>query len=129
NQHVSNYYADPPGSPDVPDSNHPPHATGEMGSNAPYGQRLLARVIDDYAAKQPDRAWVTVSRSDDLTQGFIDITFRRFAKAIDRTAFWLEDRLGASHGSFETFVYAGDKDIRYPIMAVAAVKVGRKVRH
>lgn len=98
-----------------------------MGSDGAFGQRLLARVIDDCAAKQPDRVWAAVPRSSDLTQGFVDITFRQFAKASDRAAFWLEDCLGASNGSFETFAYAGDKDIRYPIMAVAAVKVGRKV--
>lgn len=98
-----------------------------MGSTAPYGQRLLARVIDDYAASQPDRTWAAVPRSADLRQGFRDITFKQFANAISRAAFWLEDRLGVSNGSFEAFAYAGDKDLRYPIIAVAAVKVGRKV--
>ncbi|KAL9053698.1 MAG: hypothetical protein Q9206_003833 [Seirophora lacunosa] len=94
-----------------------------MGSTAPYGQRLLARVIDDYAASQPDRTWAAVPRSADLRQGFRDITFKQFANAISRAAFWLEDRLGVSNGSFEAFAYAGDKDLRYPIIAVAAVKV------
>ncbi|KAL8898242.1 MAG: hypothetical protein Q9207_006806 [Kuettlingeria erythrocarpa] len=98
-----------------------------MASTEAYGQRLLARVIDEYAGTQPDRAWAAIPRSDDLTQGFRDITFRQFAQAIDRAAFWLEDRLGASDGSFETFAYAGDKDLRYSIIAVAAVKVGRKI--
>lgn len=98
-----------------------------MASNEAYGQRLLARVIDDYAANQPDRVWAAIPRSNDLTQGFRHITFRQFAQAIDRAAFWLEDHLGASDGSFETFAYAGDKDLRYSIIAVAAVKIGRKV--
>lgn len=98
-----------------------------MGSSGAYGQRLLARVIDDHATKQPDRAWAAVPRSSDLSQGFVDITFKQFANAINRAAFWLEGRLGASDGSFAAFAYAGDKDLRYSIMAVAAVKVGRKV--
>ncbi|KAL8668541.1 MAG: hypothetical protein Q9168_006833 [Polycauliona sp. 1 TL-2023] len=98
-----------------------------MGSNGAHGQRLLVLVIDDYAADQPDQAWAAVPRSNDLSQGFLDISFKQFAKAINRAAFWLDDRLGASHGSFETFAYAGDKDLRYAIMAVAAVKVGRKI--
>lgn len=98
-----------------------------MASTGAPGQRLLASLIDCYAENEPDRPWVAIPRSNDFSQGFLDINYRQFANAIDRAAFWLEGVLGASQGSFETFAYAGEKDIRYPILAVAAVKVGRKV--
>ncbi|KAL8827612.1 MAG: hypothetical protein Q9191_003075, partial [Dirinaria sp. TL-2023a] len=94
----------------------------------PYGQRLLATVIDYYADHEPDRVWVSVPLDDaDLARGFKDITYKQFADAIDRAAWWLEQTLGVcSEGTFETFAYSGDKDVRFPILGVAAVKVGRK---
>ncbi|KAL9017666.1 MAG: hypothetical protein Q9185_005000 [Variospora sp. 1 TL-2023] len=98
--------------------------------NDAYGERLVVSLIDEYALNEPNRPWVAIPRSDDnLADGFVDITFEQFAKAINRAAAWLDQVLGASDGSssFETFAYAGEKDIRYPIMAVAAVKTGRKI--
>ncbi|KAL8978547.1 MAG: hypothetical protein Q9177_006376, partial [Variospora cf. flavescens] len=99
--------------------------------NDAYGERLVVSLIDEYALNEPNRPWVAIPRSDDnLADGFVDITFGQFAKAINRTAAWLDQVLGASDGSsssFETFAYAGEKDIRCPIMAVAAVKTGRKL--
>ncbi|KAL8806333.1 MAG: hypothetical protein Q9200_005078 [Gallowayella weberi] len=91
------------------------------------GQRLLASVVEQRAQNEPNRPWAMIPRSEDLTTGFIDITYRQFANAIDRAAFWLERVLGESQQPFETFAYVGQKDIRYPIIAVAAVKSGRKV--
>ena len=94
----------------------------------PHGQRLLATVIDYYADNEPDRVWVSIPLDDaDLARGFKDITYKEFADAIDRAAWWLEETLGASNGTFETFAYSGEKDVRFPILGVAAVKVGRKV--
>ncbi|KAL8834221.1 MAG: hypothetical protein Q9170_003852 [Blastenia crenularia] len=98
-----------------------------MASTNPYGQRLIPSLIDHYSITEPDRPWGATPRSDDLTKRFVGITYRQFATAINRTAFWLEECLGASHGDFQTFAYAGEKDIRYPIIAVAAVKIGRKI--
>ncbi|KAL8646101.1 MAG: hypothetical protein Q9210_006319 [Variospora velana] len=92
-----------------------------------YGERLLVSLIDEYALNEPNRPWAAIPRSDDnLADGFVNISFGQFAKAINRAAVWLDQVLGASDGSFETFAYAGEKDIRYPIMGVAAVKTGRK---
>lgn len=96
-------------------------------SNRAYGKRLLVSLIDEYASNEPNRPWAAIPRSNHLADGFVDIPFEKFARAIDRAAAWLDQVLGASDGSFETFAYAGEKDIRYPIFVVAAVKTGRKV--
>lgn len=93
-----------------------------------YGERILASVIDHYAKHEPDRPWVSIPIDEnDLEKGFRDITYKQFSTSISRAAWWLEKTLGVSNGTFETFAYSGEKDIRFPILAVAAVKVGRKV--
>ncbi|KAI9869696.1 MAG: hypothetical protein M1830_005206 [Pleopsidium flavum] len=92
-----------------------------------YGERLIASVIDYYAKKEPGRVWASVPRSEDLSKGFTDITYKQFANAINHACWWLESNLGKSNGGFEVFAYAGPKDQRFPILAVAAVKVGRQI--
>lgn len=93
----------------------------------PIGRRLLAATIDHIAENEPNRSWVSVPVNEDLSHGFKDISFKQFAEAINRAAWWLEQTLGVNNGNFETFAYAGEKDVRFPILAVAAIKVGRKV--
>ncbi|RDL36935.1 uncharacterized protein BP5553_04368 [Venustampulla echinocandica] len=97
-------------------------------STTSYGRRLIVSLIDTYAEETPQRIWASVPRNEsDLTEGFVDITFREFANAINNAAWWLDSILDSGRGDFETFAYAGPKDIRYPVLAVAAVKVGRKI--
>ena len=92
------------------------------------GRRLLASTIDYIAQNAPERSWVSVPRDDDnLSQGYVDITFRQFSSAVNRSAKWLDATLGQSRGDFEAFAYEGPKDVRLPVLAVAASKVGRKV--
>lgn len=92
-----------------------------------YGRRLLASLVDHHAQNEPDRVWASFPIRDDPKEGFRDVTYKELAEAIARAAWWLDRTLGVSNGIFETFAYSGDKEIRYPILAVAAVKVGRKV--
>lgn len=90
--------------------------------------RLLVTAIDQIARSQPQRTWVTVPKDeDDLSNGFVDITFKQFSNAINHAAAWLHSNLGPSSGSFDTFAYEGPNDVRAAILTVAAVKVERKV--
>jgi hypothetical protein len=89
----------------------------------------MATTIDNIASSDPHRPWISIPRNDDdLTKGFIDISFKQFSNGINHAAAWLDSRLGPTTGSFETFAYEGPKDARAYIITVAAVKVGRKVR-
>ncbi|KAL8640786.1 MAG: hypothetical protein Q9228_002325 [Teloschistes exilis] len=101
-----------------------------MGSNPTtspqFGQRLLPTLIDQLAKDRPDDLFALVPKSNDLNDGFRDITLRDFATCINSVAFWLEDNLGRST-SFETLAYIGPFDPRYFILALAAAKVGYKV--
>lgn len=94
-----------------------------------YGKRLIVSLIDQYAADEPEKLYASVPRNEeDLSQGFKDITYSQLANAINHASWWLESTLGKSYGNFETFAYVGPKDLMYPILAVAAAKVGRQVR-
>ena len=97
-----------------------------MGSTAPHGNRLLPITIDDIAENKPEKLFGCIPRTSDPRDGFVDVTFADFARAVDRAAWWLEESLGKST-TFETLAYLGPSDIRYFILAVAASKVGYKV--
>ncbi|KAK5020419.1 hypothetical protein LTR60_000533 [Cryomyces antarcticus] len=93
-----------------------------------YGKRLLPVLIDRSAQTDHDRVYASISTaSDDVVKGFRDITYKQLSNAIDHAAFWLDGQLGKSQVDFETFAYFGPRDLRYPILTVAAAKVGRKV--
>ena len=85
-------------------------------------------MIDYYAVDSPDKVYASIPRSQDICEGFRDVTYKQLANAIDHAAWWLDDQLGEFNSSFETFAYSGKKDLMYPILAVAAAKVGRTVR-
>lgn len=90
------------------------------------GQRLLPSLFDDIAESDPNRLFVSVPRSANLHDGFRDVTYHNFARAIDRCSRWMEGRLGTSQ-TFKTITYIGPFDLRYPIILLAAVKTGHKV--
>ncbi len=92
-----------------------------------YGRRLVPVIIDEAARDTPDRTYAAIPRSSDLSEGFQDITYKRFANAINRVSFWLDSQFGKSDAP-ETFAYAGPKDLRYTILTVAAIKTGCEVR-
>ena len=92
-----------------------------------YSRRLVPTVVDEIARSEPGKVYAAIPvSSGDLDAGFRDITFAQFASAINGAAWWLERELGKS-SEFRTLAYLGPNDIRYPIIAIAAVKVGYKV--
>lgn len=93
------------------------------------GKRLIVATIDALVESNPDRVCFSIPQDDrDLSKGFRDITCRQFANAINHAAHWLESTLPTpDNTSFEVIGYQGPNDLRYPILAVAAAKVGKQV--
>jgi len=91
------------------------------------GQRLLPTLIDEIARSDPERPFAAIARTTKPEDGYDDVTFYRFAKAIDRCAWWLENKLGKGAGH-ETIAYIGSLDLMYHIVTLAAVKTGHTVR-
>lgn len=91
---------------------------------------IVASAIDSRAeSKYAESAVFHVPRDEnDLSQGFNHITWKQFANAINHAAWWLESNVGPkTSDKFEVFAYQGPNDLRYPILAVAAAKVGKQV--
>lgn len=96
------------------------------------GQGLLPSTIDDLAKAESPRTYASIPHDDyDLSKGFRDVDYSAFANAINYAAHWLDRTLGSVAGDddsyFPTFSYEGPKDLRFPILTVAAIKTHRKV--
>ena len=90
------------------------------------GNRLLPAVLDYNGTVTPNRIYASIPRSQDIDEGFRDLTCRDVLHAVDAFAWWLTDRYGRSE-SFETIGYVGLNDLRYPMFFYAAMKAGYKV--
>jgi len=55
---------------------------------------LLPVVLNETAANEPTRIFVSVSKSSNIFKGFRDIDYGMFAKAVDKFAFWLREQVG-----------------------------------
>ena len=98
-----------------------------FNGSSKYGRRLVPSVIDETAQSEPEKVYAAIPMSPgDLDAGYRDITFGQLASAVNGVAWWLEKELGKS-SDFKTLAYLGPNDLRYPIVAIAAVKVGYKV--
>lgn len=62
----------------------------------------------------------------DVSQGYQDIDFASFSRAINRFAWWIETKCGRG-ANFPTLAYLGIQDVRYHIVQMAAIKCGYKV--
>ncbi|KAF1849275.1 acetyl-CoA synthetase-like protein [Cucurbitaria berberidis CBS 394.84] len=91
----------------------------------PYGRRLIPTIVDHNAKTQPDRACFSIPRSEVLQDGFRDISWRTYANAINKTAHFIQGKIGRS-SSFETVMYLGFPDLRAFLVLVALIKTGHK---
>ena len=92
-----------------------------------HGRRLLSAVIDERAQRGHHRPYASVPNSDNVKDGYRDVSYRQFANCINRGAHWLTEHVSRSV-DLETVVYIGAFDLRYQILAMAAVKSGHVVR-
>ncbi len=64
-------------------------------SGAPdYGRRLLPQIIDELAASHPEQSLFSLSTMVKNVLEFREVSARQFAQAIDKTAWWLQDKVG-----------------------------------
>ena len=92
----------------------------------PIGSRLLPQIADAFAKHKPDTIWGSIARSSDFSEGFQDITFKQLAHAVNYTAWLIDGKLGRSN-DFEAIAYMGAADLRYTVLALAAMKCGYQV--
>ncbi|OTB05366.1 hypothetical protein M426DRAFT_319902 [Hypoxylon sp. CI-4A] len=99
-----------------------------MASNGgpAYGRRLLPRVLDERAEKDPCSVYASIPKTTDVKDGFRDVTVADFARCVDSMAHWFEGKFGRSD-TFETITYIGLSDLRGPATFLGAVKAGYKL--
>ncbi|TRX94236.1 hypothetical protein FHL15_005004 [Xylaria flabelliformis] len=76
-----------------------------------------------FAKNEPWRVFASIPVSEDLSDGYVDVTYRTIANAINRASWWLSENLGLANTS-EVFSYMGPNDLRYSIFLVATIKCG-----
>ncbi|KAK0258348.1 hypothetical protein LTR35_018177 [Friedmanniomyces endolithicus] len=97
-------------------------------------QHLLPAAVDYRAKHTPEKIYAALPKGDRLEDGFFDLTYTAFARAIDAAAWWLDSVLGAKSAKtkFEelaTIPYVGPDEFRYVLFIHAAMKTGRKVMY
>ena len=91
------------------------------------GRRLIPTLVDEIARNDPNRPFLSVPLDPTLGDGYEDVCYGSFAKAVNKCAWWLESKLGKS-STFETITYISHaRDMTYLILILAAVKTGYKV--
>ncbi|KAF2760795.1 AMP-binding enzyme [Pseudovirgaria hyperparasitica] len=91
------------------------------------GSRLLVTTLHDIAQYDPSRAWASVPIDDnDLAKGFRDVTYKSLLNAVSHATHWLQAHIQLED-VFETLAYAGPKDLRYPILALAVAHIRAKL--
>lgn len=108
--------------------------------------RLVHLIPDEIAREAPDHPLFSYAKGAKPQDGFIDVSAKQFANAVNRTSWYLETFLGKPKG-FETVAYMGPSkhthavtpsysrrsnslskdDIRYFLFMFGAIKVGYKV--
>ena len=83
-----------------------------LKSGGEIGKRLLPQIIDAYAEHEPDRIWAAQARTNDIADGFNNITFKQLAHLVDYLAWFIEGKIGRGQ-NFESISYIGSSDLRY----------------
>ena len=92
-----------------------------------HGKRILTAVIEQRAKDGASEPWLSVPVDEtNLSIGYKDLTFWQLNNASNRAAHWLSENLPTGE-PFQCLAYAGPKDLRYPILAVAAAKAQKVV--
>ncbi|KIW83143.1 hypothetical protein Z517_02387 [Fonsecaea pedrosoi CBS 271.37] len=102
-----------------------------------YGKRLLPQILDDLALGEPDRIIYSLASFRNDTAHFQTITARLFAKAVDKTAWWLynqtrehrethnegpDESRGKTDKKILTIGYIGPHDLRHVLLIYGAIK-------
>lgn len=99
-----------------------------LNSAAPpdCGRRIIPKIIDDIASSDAQRTLITVCKSSRIEDGFVNISYSTFARAVNRFSWWMKSELGRGKTS-KTVLYFGPLDYRYYIVLLAATKTGHVV--
>lgn len=97
-----------------------------MRTSTEYGKRLIPQILDSLASSEPDRVVYSLATSSDNSHKLQPISARNFAKAVDKTAWWLHRQTGKPT-FIQTVGYIGPrKSNQKSRMKVGGVRKGIK---
>lgn len=89
---------------------------------------LVPNFLDEMAKTHSSEECFSIPRTNSPADGWTEISWSRYANAINRVAQEIIDACGlAKSDTFPTIAYIGPNDCRYLVFVVAAVKAGYKV--
>ncbi|KAL7914274.1 NRPS-like enzyme [Trichoderma velutinum] len=86
--------------------------------------RSLINIIEDDAAKEPNRPFIFIPRSNRPQDGWEPVTYGQMANAVNHVAHIIK-KMALSHmkeDNFPTIAYMGPNDVRYIIIMLACIK-------
>lgn len=89
-------------------------------------KRLLLTSVDDAAEKEPDRRFAVIPKGSELSDGFMNLTMKELARAVNCMAWWIESVIGKGKPR-QTLAYMASNDVRYCIFLLACQKTGHQV--
>jgi len=89
--------------------------------------RLVHLIPDELARVVPDHSLFAHPKTDNPQDGFVEVSSKCFANAINRTAWYLESTLGKDPVGFPAIAYIGASDLRYFLLMFGAIKAGYKM--
>ena len=75
-----------------------------------YGRRLIPQILDSLAVSDPERIIYSVAKFTDASHDFHHVSARTFAKAVDKTAWWLFNQIENST-SIQPIGYIGPRKL------------------
>jgi hypothetical protein len=79
-------------------------------ASVPYGKRLIPQIMDSLAAAEPERIVFSLTTFSGDSLEFRHISARTFAKAVDKTAWWLHNQVGRP-ASIQPVGYIGPRKL------------------
>ncbi|CAG9952781.1 unnamed protein product [Clonostachys rosea f. rosea IK726] len=100
-----------------------PSYVKKMPTPEPYGKRLIPQIMDSLAASDPERVVFSLATVSGNSLGLRHVSAREFTKAVDKTAWWLQEQAGKAQ-FVQPVGYIGPHDLRHILLTYACVKVG-----
>ena len=93
-----------------------------------YGRRLMPSVLSYESQNNPKRLFALSARTNQVDDGFLELTFGEVGRASSYIAQWLEGRFDFGEcGKQVTLAYIGIPDVRYNLVFYATLKLRAKV--
>ncbi|KAF3384527.1 Iterative polyketide synthase CazM [Penicillium rolfsii] len=86
-------------------------------------KRLLSKVVDDAAQREPERVFAVIPRGLNIADGFQNLTMKGLSHIVNSLCWWIENTIGPAT-SRERLAYFGMNDVRYCAFILACQKLG-----